>query len=1017
MDKDNILTAWKAYRRKGHRAWEWTRFRIEPILQDFIKYVQNAENWETYGSNCNSHFYYHSGTGYEHHVKWPGTKVMCKVMSTALFFLTDPTGLRRFMKGRHEAVQRLQEFIGCTIVNVFMHILEETVCEGHWGLEYAWYVMRDQMKGIEGNIVAEGRCVKGFIDEVNLGHWSMKEKIKEWIQKNTQLREWVRNTEIKRMCQTAQEKSKEAKRTGKGEGTWRVGGASSETYGETEVREKLETGIKDVIGSGMHEIMKKVGEQLEGGGKPPQTGQPGTAAEKPGSGIQVAENPTAPPQTPGAAQQDSKKDTRSAEDNTHGRNAARKEDTDDTRPVPPPPPAAPPSTQGAGSAEGSGGPGPGQKPEPSPPQQEGSTNAGKKSKTTCEIVVKKERNQSVDNDGNQATVEISFSTTPSTNECMDPDNPTEVPGNDPAPTHVTTSGPGEPADQSPAPAPDQQDSKGPSNAHIPTNGPAGSSAETDQAGAPGKAGGSGDNGDPSKAGDNGNQGEPGAPGAKGASGEAGKAVDDVVVDGGNDDPPPLNPPKPKPNPNPNQSGASGSGSTGQPDASGSSGTGSTGAKNPGSSGPAYAGPAATGTQGTGSPPSGGPRQGVNDQPQPPLPSPKPFDPKDLIPYTPAIIPAVVGIGIISFFLWNYFAYLAKRRRTYRTVRDVPSPPLDEEILEHLQRGELPPPDYGYTIVRDRRPASSTAQRRRQPRVHKRTIIELHLEVLNECEVAAWENVQDEYLQIVVEEFAQELMRDAKGYSSSLDAPITNQDLSGNNVSSTDCDGTDAWSCMETIEFATDRSPPNEDNPWSCMETIQLAPAHSRSQPAATRDMRAPDYIHFINWIDSNKHLLRKCTTQPWFHTLKLEWKQYYQQHAQNGVSGHSVLGEAATLHMQKLDLWKEWVAQQHRHMRMYGKEQQWFQHLLNNVEEDTVPQKGDVSVVEQDLDVEKAMAAEDILRVRHVPRSQLHKQPYMKKRLTAQTWILILALVIEQCEVECRLQETELYVDDLLAQL
>ncbi|KJP85077.1 hypothetical protein AK88_05299 [Plasmodium fragile] len=84
---------------------------------------------------------------------------------------------------------------------------------------------------------------------------------------------------------------------------------------------------------------------------------------------------------------------------------------------------------------------------------------------------------------------------------------------------------------------------------------------------------------------------------------------DAPVDGGNDDPPPLNPPKPKPNPNPNQSGSEGGPTSGAPSTGGtgggvseaagpsgpgaggrgrssSSGPGSTGHQHPGSSGPA-----------------------------------------------------------------------------------------------------------------------------------------------------------------------------------------------------------------------------------------------------------------------------------------------------------------------------------------------------------------------------------------------------------------------------------------------
>ncbi|KJP86090.1 hypothetical protein AK88_04281 [Plasmodium fragile] len=521
----------------------------------------------------------------------------------------------------------------------------------------------------------------------------------------------------------------------------------------------------------------------------------------------------------------------------------------------------------------------------------------------------------------------------------------------------------------------------------------------------------------------------------------------------------------------------------------SSGPGSTGDQHPGSSGPGSAGTGATGTQGTGSSPSGGP--GTQDNNQGPIslpPSPKPFDPKDLMRYTPAIIPAVVGIGIIAFFLWKYFAHLGtKRRRTYRTMRDVPSRPLDEEILQHLQRGELPP-DYGYTLIRDRRPASAAEHRRRRhPRVHKRTIIELHLEVLHECEATEWESVKHDYLQILVQEFAQEFARDlepdATGHSSSPHAATPNEGLSRNNVSSTldpptDTEGTDPcpphdpdpWSCMETIQLEPHTSAPNDDNhdPWSCMKNIQLAtdPSASNEQdpdPSScmeTIQLDAPQSrthsdhgdetlacTHWINWIDRHKHLLQDCTTQPWFLQLTAEWKQYLSEHmvanAAHGVYVQRAFGEVATMERNKLDAWKEWVATQHELLNIHG-EEEWFQHLWSNIEETgvvtehdgmpeqirmlegvshihTVDEKPTTFVtehgptVEKGLQVQEALDGGSALKVRHVPRPQpLHKQPYMKKPLTATIWILILALVIEQCEVERNLQETELYVDELL---
>ncbi|KJP85432.1 CD99 antigen [Plasmodium fragile] len=554
------------------------------------------------------------------------------------------------------------------------------------------------------------------------------------------------------------------------------------------------------------------------------------------------------------------------------------------------------------------------------------------------------------------------------------------------------------------------------------------------------------------------QGTPGEPNGQGAAGKDGKHEGGG---GGNDDPPPLNPPKPKPNPNPDQSGSSGSFSdadvadgvsggegTGGGAGAGSSGPGSTGHQNPGSSDPDSTDHGTDNTRGDGG------SWGLNlELPKPngnfggsygTGPTPDPHDtssstPKEGGPLAPDLTDTVltattpvlfflsaVIVALLGYSVWQYFAYLGqKRRRTYRTVRDVPSPPLDEDILDHLQRGE-PPPDYGYTMVTPRRRDKFAARRRRPPRVNRRTIIELHLEVLHECEAPEWENVKHDYLHILVEQF----MRGHNGHSSFPNAPSTNQALSRNNVASTldpptDIDGIDPcpphdpdpWRCMDNIQLAADPSASNEDDRWKCMQSIQLDAEQSRAH--SNPGDATLDCIHWINWIDRNKHLLQECTTQPWFLQLKADWKQYYQQHATHDVSGHSEHcehGHIPSADMTKLRLWKEWVAQQHRQLRTYS-EQEWFKHLLNNVQEETLPQQGDVPRVETDLEVEHVMTAEDLLRVRDTPRSQLHPLLYLHKPLCAKTWILILALVIEQCELERSLQARELYVDDLLEKL
>ncbi|KJP84685.1 hypothetical protein AK88_05683 [Plasmodium fragile] len=338
------------------------------------------------------------------------------------------------------------------------------------------------------------------------------------------------------------------------------------------------------------------------------------------------------------------------------------------------------------------------------------------------------------------------------------------------------------------------------------------------------------------------------------------------------------------------------------------------------------------------------------------------------------------------------------------------------------------------MIRHRQPAS-TSGRGRPPRVHKRTIIELHLQVLNECEVTEWDNVKDDYLHIVVEEFAQEFAgdfeQDEDTNNNSLGVPNSHAALATHDSTTrappTDFEGIDPcpphdpdpWRCMETIQLDQDPSPPHEDNPdpWSCMESIQLDAAQNAHSNHREANSAHDWHTDWIPWMESNKSILRQCKDQAWFHTLKAEWKQYLRAHmATNEDNGHRELGEHANIpstEKHKLWLWKHWVAQQHRQMRMYKEE--WFQHWLTNVQEAAVSHKGEVPAVETHVEVETVMGTEDTLRVRDLPESQpLHPQLYMKKSLGAKIWILILALVIEQCELERTMHDRELYVDALL---
>ncbi|KJP85384.1 hypothetical protein AK88_04984 [Plasmodium fragile] len=947
----------------------------------------------------------------------PTERVICRLMTQAIYFASEWTDEVKNNIEKDDANNReIKGLMRCTIVDVYNDILRANACEGHWGTYYAWYtthIIWDALKDTLG----QNHCKRGMYKDIKLGHWPMRNQMKTWLQQNNQVQQKLAKERISDGCkggtvtlelgqgdkekdEKEDDQKKDAvkqqvtqilgdvkKQMEKEETQLRASHAKAPTDSyvvdaDADSDEDIEKDIKQAIEK-VHETLKPV---IENTAAAQAAAAAKAAAAKPVVTTPAAKKPEdTPAKAPEVPTEVVPEETAPTKGNVaHG--VARSDDSA-TGSIPQPPPAAPPRTPSPA------GPGPGQQPPPAPATTDAgpSEQGDKKGKCSRQPTVLTSDNSGLGLQGATSRITISIA----------------------------------------------------------------SSSEND--------------GDCDK-----------------KSKDTGKGDD--VIDGGNDDPPPLNPPKPKPNPNPDQSGSSGSFSdadladgvsggegTGRGDeVGGGAGGGSTGGA--GGTGAAGAGAGSTGTvkpnssgtdsTGHGTATTGGARATLT----PATPSVPPgLTWEDVKWYTPAMIPAVVGIGLIAFFLWKVSIYDNAGMPDVQDVYTSAHPyglqymiVLTQIILRTSDKND----DEHIELCVTCRHGHSTkkycsiynAANYRHPIT----------EVLHECEATEWESVKHDYLQILVQEFAQEFARDlepdATGHSSSPHAATPNEGLSRNNVSSTldpptDTEGTDPcpphdpdpWSCIESIQLQPGPCSPNDCDSWSCMETIPLeheeTPAVFPSSSDPGNECATPDHTNWINWIERHQHLLQASTTQPWFLQLTAEWKQYLSEHmvanAAHGVYVQRAFGEVATMERNKLDAWKEWVAKQHELLNIHG-EEEWFQHLWSNIEETgvvtehdgmpeqirmlegvshihTVDEKPTTFVtehgptVEKGLQVQEALDGGSALKVRHVPRPQpLHKQPYMKKPLTATIWILILALVIEQCEVERNLQETELYVDELL---
>ncbi|CAA9990857.1 SICAvar, type I (fragment) [Plasmodium knowlesi strain H] len=125
-------------------------------------------------------------------------------------------------------------------------------------------------------------------------------------------------------------------------------------------------------------------------------------------------------------------------------------------------------------------------------------------------------------------------------------------------------------------------------------------------------------------------------------------------------------------------------------------------------------------------------------------------PSDSIhPYLP-LVPSILGIMTITYFLWKYFGPLGKGGpRFRRSPAEIPGPSVQEQVLDHVQQEAGP---HEYRLVKERKPRSSPTRTKRSGRVNRRTIIEIHFEVLDECQKGNTQLAQKDFLELLVQEF-------------------------------------------------------------------------------------------------------------------------------------------------------------------------------------------------------------------------------------------------------------------------
>ncbi|OTN64363.1 SICAvar type I [Plasmodium knowlesi] len=128
----------------------------------------------------------------------------------------------------------------------------------------------------------------------------------------------------------------------------------------------------------------------------------------------------------------------------------------------------------------------------------------------------------------------------------------------------------------------------------------------------------------------------------------------------------------------------------------------------------------------------------------------------LTPFLP-LAPVSIGLSAMAYYLWKYFGPLDKGGpRFRRSPAEIPGSSVQEQLLDHVE--EAGP--HEYRLVKERKPRSAPTRTKRSGGVNRRTIIEIHFEVLDECQKGDTQLNQKDFLELLVQEFmGSELMEE------------------------------------------------------------------------------------------------------------------------------------------------------------------------------------------------------------------------------------------------------------------
>ncbi|KJP88411.1 hypothetical protein AK88_01863 [Plasmodium fragile] len=167
-------------------------------LRQFVKYMEDKDTIMAYTVSCDDQGWKHRNDG-NRIMKTEGNRPICRLMVGALYFMNKNRWERDNNAAQDTGDERLKDYVRCGIVHMFEELLLEASCGANWGIEYAWDIMKEIEQSMHG-LITDNICNMQRAENIKIGEWSMKAKIKKWLEENEEFKAKLQVKKVGNKC-------------------------------------------------------------------------------------------------------------------------------------------------------------------------------------------------------------------------------------------------------------------------------------------------------------------------------------------------------------------------------------------------------------------------------------------------------------------------------------------------------------------------------------------------------------------------------------------------------------------------------------------------------------------------------------------------------------------------------------------------------------------------------------------------------------------------------------------------